>query len=139
MREIEPDLALWKLVWAERRPRMRPNRLSGAQVREVLLARHRAQPFCDPRFDEVVLANLANYPYLSAQHPCVAAYRVENEAAGEGEFPCCLVGIELESGYVHCEGSDAIQDELFLAQGLNDKELENPFLVWRYVALQDGD
>lgn len=138
MKEIQPDLELWKRVWAQHRPNMQPNRLSGAQMRDILLEQYAARPFSNPVFEGVVLANLAQYPYLSAKTPQVLAFTVACADAAAFGLPHCFVGLELESGYIHCEGSDSLQDALFLRQGLNEEELENPFLVWRYVALQEA-
>ena len=54
-----------------------------------------------------------------------------------GDTPI-LVGIELETGFVHCEGSDELQEELFLYQGLSEAEWENPFLAWRMLTRCSG-
>lgn len=97
----------------------------------------------------MVLANLQEYPYASLPpEPRVRAFRVRREAAGAalyahrdravyGETPI-LVGIELETGFVHCEGGDELQEELFLYQGLSEAEWENPFLAWRMLTRCSG-
>ena len=61
-----------------------------------------------------------------------AALYARRDHAVYGDTPI-LVGIELETGFVHCEGSDELQEELFLYQGLSEAEWENPFLAWRML------
>lgn len=147
MKPIKPDLALWKSVQAQHRNTIVAQRKTGAQMREYLLDRYPATVFADPRMDEVVLGNLAQDPYLSAQTPEVAAYRIENTGAAAALYQNrdadyadtpIFVGIELTSGYVFCQGSDKLSDELFLYQGLSEAQLDNAYLVWRYVTLSQA-
>lgn len=149
MKEVLPDLALWRRVQEAHRGEAHPPRRTGEQVAAHLAARYPAERLDDARFSEVVLANLQEYPYASLPpEPRVRAFRVRREAAGAalyahrdravyGETPI-LVGIELETGFVHCEGSDELQEELFLYQGLSDAEWENPFLAWRMLTRCSG-
>lgn len=44
-----------------------------------------------------------------------------------------FVGIDLASGYFCVEGSERIYDELFAFRGLDEKDLDNVFLVAEYV------
>jgi hypothetical protein len=58
------------------------------------------------------------------------------EIIPQDEFPVPIfVGVEKRSGYVYVEGSPRLSDELFAYQGLNDKELQNVYLVAKYVKL----
>ena len=144
MKPIQLDLALWKRVQQENLGRLRPNRRSGVQVLDGLRRRYPTAPLDDPRFAQVVMANFTQDPYLHAERPQIAALRILREGTGEALYRTqsaiyggmdILVGVELISGYVHCEGSDELEEELFLLQGLNEAQLGNPFLVWRYVML----
>lgn len=95
----------------------------------------------------------------------IAAYRIKNEGAGavlyenqmqeykdkvrefrrylkdaedipEEDFPIpVVVGVEKNSGYVFIEGSPALLDEITVLKGLNEKELNNIYLVAHYVQL----
>ena len=83
MREILPDLALWRRVQEAHRGEAHPPRRTGEQVAAHLAARYPAERLDDARFSEVVLANLRESPYASLPpEPRVRAFRVRREAAG---------------------------------------------------------
>ena len=44
-----------------------------------------------------------------------------------------IVGIELETGFFHVEGSRELWDELFAFRGLDETDLENYYLVAEYI------
>lgn len=44
-----------------------------------------------------------------------------------------FVGIDLVSGYFYVEGSEEIYDDLFAFRGLDERDLDNFFLVAEYV------
>lgn len=46
-----------------------------------------------------------------------------------------IVGIELSTGHLHIEGSSYLDDRLFLYRGLDEQDLENYYLVGRYITL----
>ena len=149
MREIAPNLALWKRVQQAHEGEPHPPKRTGAEMVGYLSACYPLEPVSDPLFSAVVLSNLEEYPYAALPaEPRIAAFRVLPTAAGAalyehrdhavyGDIPI-LVGIELESGYLYCEGSDELQDALFLQQGLSDQEWENPFLAWRMLTRCQG-
>lgn len=52
-------------------------------------------------------------------------------AKGEGEI---FLGIDLSTGYFCVEGSERLWDECLALRGLDEEDLQNPFLVAQYVA-----
>ena len=85
MKEVLPDLALWRRVQEAHRGEAHPPRRTGEQVAAHLAARYPTERLDDARFSEVVLANLQEYPYASLPpEPRVRAFRVRREAARTG-------------------------------------------------------
>ena len=83
MREILPDLALWRRVQEAHRGEAHPPRRTGEQVAAHLAARYPTERLDDAHFSEVVLANLQENPYASLPpEPRVRTFRVRREAAG---------------------------------------------------------
>ena len=91
MREILPNLALWRRVQEAHRGEAHPPRRTGEQLAAHLAARYPAERLDDARFSEVVLANLQEYPYASLPpEPRVRAFRVRREAAGAALYALVL-------------------------------------------------
>ena len=91
MREILPDLALWRRVQEAHRGEAHPPRRTGEQVAAHLAARYPTERLDDAHFSEVVLANLREYPYaLLPPEPRVRAFRVRREAAGAALYALVL-------------------------------------------------
>lgn len=138
----------WKTVWKTYQDRLEPNRKTGAELVEYLSSRYSLTELTDPRALLVVADNVAeNAPYAE-KLPVGAApdpraffvdswgngrflYRDRSEQEAVGEI---FVGVDLESGYYTVEGSAALWDELCAFQGLDEKDLQNPYRVAMYVS-----
>lgn len=146
----EPTPAMleeWKAVFKTYKDRLRPNRKTGAELVEYLSSRYSLTELTDPRALLVVAGNVTeNAPFAEklpeGTFPDPRAFfidswgngrflyrdRSEQEAVGE-----IFVGIDLESGYYMVEGSATLWDELCVFQGLDEKDLQNPYCVAMYV------
>lgn len=142
------DLARWKRVYAEYRPRLRPNRISGAALYAYLDSRYPLEPLEDTHIEQVLIDNILKNKCFACELPpgkspdpvcCViepvgagaALYRARDPV-----FAGCdiIVGIDLVSGYFLVEGSSALWDELYAHRGLNEADLENAYCVAEYIA-----
>ena len=54
----EQDLARWKQVYQQYRPRLKPNRISGAMLYAYLESRYPLLPLDDPRANRLVTENI---------------------------------------------------------------------------------
>ena len=142
------DIAAWHQIYAEFRPKLKPNRISGLALYSYLESRHPILPLDDPRAKQVVSQNILQNECFSRELPpgrapepiCCTVQR-----AGKGEqlyraqdavFSGCdiFVGIDLTSGYFLVEGSSLLWDELYAHRGLNEADLENVYTVAEYIS-----
>lgn len=142
------DIAHWKEVFAEYHTRLKPNRISGALLREYLTAHYPAQAMQDPKLDQVVTGNiLSNECYArtlpQGVSPEPVCYKLAREGAALPLYASqeaiyagsdILVGIDLVSGYFFVEGCSILWDELYAHRGLSEDELSNYYCVAEYVA-----
>lgn len=144
----EEDVARWKRIYQEYKPRLKPNRISGAMLYDYLDSRYPLRPLDDQRAHQMVTDNILKNECFARQLPagtlpepvcCVV------EPVGSGEklyraqdavFAGCeiIVGIDLISGYFLVEGSSALWDELYAHRGLNESDLDNFYCVSEYVS-----
>lgn len=146
--EIQPDdVSRWKSVYAQYRPLLKPNRISGAELYSYLSSRYPLLPLEDPRADQMVIDNIQKNECFARELPAGAVplpvccviepvgsgtllYRKQDEVF----FGCeIIIGIDLVSGYFLVEGSSALWDELFARRGLNENDLENVYSVAEYI------
>ena len=144
----EEDIARWKEVFATYQPRLKPNRISGEQLREYLTAHYPAQLMQDTEMNQVVTGNiLANECYSrtlpEGASPSPVCYKLAREGTALPLYASqdalyvgsdILVGIDLVSGYFLVEGSSLLWDELYAQRGLSEDELFNYYCVAEYVA-----
>lgn len=141
------DIAHWKQVFAQYRPLLRPNRISGAALYAYLSSRYPLLSLEDTRADQMVADNILKNECFARELPagmlpcpvcCViepvgsgaALYRAQDVVFSGCEI---IVGIDLTSGYFLVEGSSLLWDELLAHRGLNENDLDNPYLVAEYV------
>lgn len=144
----EEEIASWKRVYQEYKPRLKPNRISGAMLYDYLDSRYPLRPLDDQRAHQMVTDNILKNECFTWQLPagtlpepvcCVI------EPVGSGEklyraqdavFAGCeiIVGIDLISGYFLVEGSSALWDELYAHRGLNESDLDNFYCVAEYIS-----
>jgi len=142
------DIATWKQVFAQYRPRLKPNRKSGETLLAYLRSRYSLRMLHDSRADQVVVQNILLNESLASELPSDAAPKpvcciVESVGAGEAlyqEQDACFqgieifVGIDLVTGYFVVEGSSRLWDELYAFRGLNETDLANYYSVAEYIA-----
>ena len=125
----------WKKLHGEYRGKLKPNRKSGAQVREYFISRYSPERYDSDEFASVVEYNIVmNGPNREklpqGGKPQIVTYKI-----GDGQV---LVGIDLVTGFIHVESEDIrraeeIYDELFLFRGLDEKDIDNFFLTAQYI------
>jgi len=142
------DIERWKQIYQQYRPRLKPNRISGATLYAYLESRYPLLPLDDPRANRLVTENILSNKVFARQLPkgcmpepvcCTIAragngtdlYRKQDAVFAETDI---LVGIDLVSGYFLVEGSSLLWDELYARRGLNEDDLENTYCVAEYIA-----
>ncbi len=138
MLTTEPTLEMlqeWKRLHEEYRPKLSPNRKSGAQVDAHFRANYPHTPMDSEELREMIAAEILENPHHAEKLPKDSAPDVRcylSEAV--------LVGIDLVTGHIHVESEDTermakLYDALFLYRGLDEKDLENAYLTAEYVGL----
>lgn len=141
------DVAAWNQIYAEFRPKLKPNQISGRALYSYLESRYPILPLDDPRAKQVVSQNILQNDFFSRGLPqgkapdtvCCIIQR-----AGKGEqlylaqdavFSGCdiFVGIDLVSCYFLVEGSSLLWDELYAHRGLSEVDLGNAYAVAEYI------
>ncbi len=127
------QLAVWQSLWQQRRADMQPNRISGVQLNAYFREKYQPQPFENTAFAEVVRRNITEYTGVSI-NPEIVTYQLHDTI---------LIGIDLLTGYFHVESEDtaamaAIWDDLFVARGLSETDLENYVLTAQYILLKEA-
>ena len=144
----EEDISRWKKVYAEYKPRLKPNRISGVELYAYLDSHYPLRPLDDERAHQMVKYNILKNECFARQLPagmqpepiCCVIEPVGNGTAlyraREAVFADCeiIVGIDLVSGYILVEGSSALWDELTAQRGLNEDDLENFYCVAEYIS-----
>lgn len=141
------DIASWKKIHVEFRPKLKPNRISGLALYSYLESGYPLLPLDDPRAKQVVSQNILQNECFSRELPpgeapepiCCTILRTGNGEslyrAQDAVFSGCdiFVGIDLASGYFLVEGSSLLWDELYAHRGLNETDLENTYAVAEYI------
>ena len=141
------DLAEWKEIHRAYKDRIRPDRKTGAQIKEYLLSRYPLAENASARARRVVEQNVLLNPPLAARLPSGAkpdpyCAIVLREGAALSLYAAqdpmyegmdIFVGVDLATGYFLVEGSDLLWDELFAFRGLDGDDLNNAYLVYEYV------
>ncbi len=125
----------WKRLHEEYRPKLTPNRRSGAQVDAYFREQYPHTAVDSEELCEMITAEILENPHHAEKLPegsvpDVRCYMSED----------VLVGIDLVTGHIHVEceeiaRAEAIYDDLFVYRGLDEKDLENAFLTAEYVRL----
>lgn len=141
-------LDAWKVTWNEYKDRLLPNRKSGTEIVAYLTDKYLLSDIHDAKRLDVVTENILNNEPLAeklpaGKMPLPIAFFVEN--AGKGKILYdnqdevfkeikIFVGIDLTSGFFCVEGSSMLWDELCAFQGLDEKDIQNPFCVAEYIS-----
>lgn len=122
----------WKSIFEQYKDKLEPNRKTGQEILDYLLAKYQLISISDDRAKKVVIQNvLENEPIKEklpeGKMPDPVAFYVDNHKDK------VFIGIDLSSGYFLVEGNETLYDELCAFQGLDDRDLENYFCVARYI------
>lgn len=133
------DIKEWKEIYSQYRPTMQPNRKSGKEVEAYFKFKYKYEVLDSKEFVDVVISNIMNNKTLLEKLPVdtkpnIVTYKVDD----------VLVGIDLVSGHIHVECNNIdkaglIYDDLFVYRGLDDKDLDNFYLVAEYIRLTKKD
>lgn len=133
-RPTSEQIAHWKEIARENRPRLKPCRRTGAEVETYFRGKYDWESYPDSRFMEVVRYNILENEYSreklpSGRMPDIAGYRTKDGV---------LVGIDRVTGFLHveCENMELaarVHDDLFVYRGLDERDLDNFFLIAQYV------
>ena len=141
-------IAHCKKLFAEYGPRLKPNRIDGAQLYDYLRAHYDVLPMEDARLTQIVSDNITKNECFNRELPAgtppnpVCCKILRNDAASklyttqDAVYSGCdiIVGIDLVSGYFLVEGSSLLWDELYAHRGLNENDLSNYYSVAEYVS-----
>ena len=125
----------WKVLYAEHRKALKPDRKTGAEIEEYFLSKYEADEYADEEFIEVCRDNITLNPHSRKKLPEGKTPEIHSYITGGVK-----VGIDLVSGEIHLESDDIMKvvylyDDLFAYRGLDEDDLDNPFLVAEYVKL----
>jgi hypothetical protein len=149
MQEATPEMVKhWKSVWDAYRDKLRPNRKSGADLvgyleKEYSLAKQNNKKMASVITENILLNEHSAGKLPDGKSPSPIAFIVENIGRGkylyenQDQIFCgeeIFVGIDVESGCFHVEGSSLLWDELFAFQGLDEDDIENYYLVAEYIS-----
>lgn len=138
----------WKRTFAQYKGRLKPNRKSGAELKEYLCSKYPLREETSAKARGVVTENiLANKPLADelpiGRQPEPYCAVVLRQGAGSTLYAFqdevfagidIFVGVDLASGYFLVEGSSLLWDELFAFRGLSETDLKNYYLVAEYVS-----
>ena len=148
MQPATPEMVeQWKSVWYEYKDILRPNRKSGAELVAYVAGKYPLREWHDKKAAQAVIGNVLQNGHFAeklpaGKQPSAVNFIVENTGAGKKLYEEqdaifagmeIFVGIELESGFFHAEGSSLLWDELCAFQGLDEKDIQNPFCVAQYI------
>ena len=120
----------WKKIYFENKNKLVENRISGKALDNYFVEKYHPIKEAPSQFVDIVILNAREN---NEQEPIVSAYELVGNI---------YVGIDLNSGFfqVECEDVDkmkAIWDDLFLARGLSEKDIDNYVIASQYILLQN--
>ncbi|MEI3300820.1 MAG: hypothetical protein V8R67_09265 [Eubacterium sp.] len=119
----------WKQIYSENKNKLVVNRISGKALDNYFVEKYHPIKDALSQFADIVVFNAKEN---DEQEPIVSTYVLEGNI---------YVGIDLNSGFfqVECEDIDkmrAVWDDLFLARGLSEKDIDNYVIAAQYILLQ---
>lgn len=128
--EATPEMVeKWKEIYEEKRSSLKPNRKTGEELNEYLITNYSLTPIDTEEINKVVIENVLNNECFKEKLPKGVLPNPITYYVGKSQI---FVGIDLISGYFYVEGSNELYDELFAFRGLDEKDLDNYFLVAEY-------
>ncbi len=149
MQQCTPEMvAEWKSVFNEYKTRLHPNRKKAADLTAYLEDKYPLAELADEDLKQVVVDNVMLNEFNANKLPAgkkvnPRVFRVLNSVQAQLLYKQqddvfkgleIVVGIDMETGYFHIEGSSLLWDELFAFRGMDEKDLENYYLVAEYIA-----
>lgn len=138
MSPTEEMIKEWKDIYEKHRKVLSPNRKSGLEVDAYFREQYAPVIFDSNEFKKVVEANFLANTYEQekvpeGKEPQIVCYKIERDNI--------MVGIDLVTGYIHVESenmnkAEKVYNDLFVFRGLDEKDLENYFLVAQYIKLE---
>ena len=128
----------WQRIYNDYREQLFANNKTGEEVNNYFVAKYKPVTFTSERFKNVVLYNIMENSHNKEKLPLGLTPDIATYTTGK-----ILVGIDLVTGFFHIEGEDIkavaeIYDDLFIYRGLDEKDLDNYFLVAQYVQLKQA-
>lgn len=148
LQEPSPDLIRsWKELFDTYRPRLKPNQKPINEVVAYLEMHYPVTGITDRQAEEVVIDNVILNEYHAkkipaGEKPNPRVFTVQNTGTGKYLYESqdeqfrgipIIAGFDLTSGYFMVEGSSRLWDELFVFRGLDEKDIENYYLVAEYI------
>ena len=120
----------WRKIYSENKNKLVVNRISGKALDNYFVEKYHPIKEAPSQFVDIVILNAKEN---NEQEPTVSAYELEGNI---------YVGIDLNSGFfqVECEDVDKMRtvwDDLFLARGLSEEDIDNYVIVAQYILLQN--
>jgi hypothetical protein len=140
-------LKKWKHIHEEYKEQLLPNRKNAMEVIAYLKSKYPVIEIEDDKWKQVVIANVINNICFAeklpiGKRPHALVFKIPNEKTAQVLYQKqeqifkgqeIFIGIELETAFIHVEGNDFLYDELFVFRGLDEKDLDNFFLVAEYI------
>lgn len=138
----------WKEIHRQYKNRLKPNRKSGQEIVDYLLAKYSLTPITNSKAKQVIYLNvLENEPLKEklpkGAEPAPVAFYLDDEGEGKNIYRNqdemfmgnkVFIGVDLSSGCYLVEGSSMLWDELCAFQGLDSKDIENYYCVAQYIS-----
>ena len=149
MQECTPEMiASWKAVFNEYSQRLHPNRKEAGDLIEYLERKYQLAELADEKLKQTVADNILLNEFHASKLPAGKTvnprvfrvlnsgqaqllYREQDEVFKDQDI---ILGIDMETGFFHVEGSSLLWDELFAFRGLDKEDLKNYYLVAEYIA-----
>lgn len=145
------DIKRWMKIYRKYRPFLRPDNKPAEQVLDYVKSRYPYAYLTDPRYKEVIKANVDGLEFmrekLQDREPDIVVMKLKYEGAALEHYKRqekaykdtpIYFGLEMNTGYIYVEGSDSLYRELTLYRGLDSYDLANPFIVAQYVEFSES-
>jgi hypothetical protein len=141
----------WKQTWNKYKGKLVPNRKTGEEIVAYLSSKYLLTEVYDDESLKIVTENILNNEHLAEKIPVGSkllpiVFFVNNSGKGKTLYENqdeifkdskILIGIDLTSGFFCVEGSSMLWDELYSFQGLDEKDIQNPYCVAEYISCLD--
>ncbi len=149
MQEATPEaVESWKSVFNEYKTRLVPNRKKAADLIEYLEGKYQLVELADEEWKQVVTDNVLSSEFYANKLPAgktvnPKVFHVLNSGQAQSLYrqqddifkgQDIILGIDMETGFFHVEGSSLLWDELFAFRGMDSADLKNYYLVAEYIA-----